>query len=85
MKNVQIGKRLFAAVCFLFVFVGMALAQQTIKGTVFGSDDEPILGANVLEKGTTNGTVTDMDGEFALSVKKRLPWSSATLVTNPRR
>lgn len=42
-------------------------AKQTIKGVVqdaFG----PIAGANVIEKGTTNGTITDMDGNFTLDV-----------------
>lgn len=39
-----------------------------IKGTVTDSKGEPIIGANILEKGTTNGTITDMDGNFTLSV-----------------
>ena len=42
-------------------------AKHTIKGVVedqFG----PIAGANVVEKGTTNGTITDMDGNFSLEV-----------------
>lgn len=44
-------------------------AQQTkiITGTVTGTDGEPIIGANVIEKGTTNGTVTDIDGKYTLS------------------
>jgi hypothetical protein len=33
-------------------------------------NDEPIIGVNVVEKGTTNGTVTDVDGNFSLSVKE---------------
>ena len=42
-------------------------AKYTIKGIV---EDEfgPVAGANVVEKGTTNGTITDMDGNFALKV-----------------
>ncbi len=36
-----------------------------IKGTVTDSKGEPIIGANILEKGTTNGTITDMDGNFS--------------------
>ena len=49
-------------------------AKHTIKGVVedqFG----PIAGANVVEKGTTNGTITDMDGNYRLNVTK----SPATL------
>ena len=53
--------------------------QQTItvKGQVLDSNGEPIIGANVLEKGTTNGTITDMDGNFTLNVR-----SNATLVVS---
>ena len=48
-----------------------AIAQQTIKkisGTVVDTKGEPIIGANILEKGSTNGTITDIDGKFQLSV-----------------
>jgi TonB-linked SusC/RagA family outer membrane protein len=47
-----------------------ALAQQRISGTVVDVNDEPIIGVNVVEKGTTNGTVTDVGGNFSLSVKE---------------
>lgn len=49
-----------------------ALAQnQTVKGTVVDENDEPIIGATVLVNGTTsNGTVTDLDGKFTISVPK---------------
>lgn len=43
--------------------------QQTKKITGVVSDAAPIIGANVLEKGTTNGVITDIDGNFALNVK----------------
>lgn len=43
-------------------------ADRTIKGTVLDASGEPIIGANVVEKGTTNGTVTDLDGKFTLDV-----------------
>lgn len=43
--------------------------QQTKKITGVVSDAMgPIIGANVLEKGTTNGVITDIDGNFALNV-----------------
>lgn len=46
-------------------------AQQAViaNGKVVDSDGNPIIGATVLEKGTNNGTVTDIDGFFTLSVK----------------
>ncbi len=56
---------------FLFVPV-MAFAQQkTISGTVTSATDGlGVIGAAVMEKGTTNGTTTDIDGKFAISVKE---------------
>ena len=42
--------------------------QHEIKGRVSDSNGEPLLGANILEKGTTNGAQTDFDGDFKLSV-----------------
>ena len=45
-----------------------ALAQASIRGTVTSSDGEPIIGANVIELGSNNGTVTDLDGNYQLKV-----------------
>ena len=42
--------------------------EKTIKGIIVDQQGEPIIGANVIENGTTNGTVTDFDGNFTLSV-----------------
>lgn len=41
---------------------------QVVAGKVFDKSGEPIIGANVIIKGTTNGTVTDLDGNFSLEV-----------------
>ena len=43
-------------------------AKKKVTGTVSDENGEPIIGANVVEKGTTNGTITDMDGRFTLDV-----------------
>ena len=51
-----------------------ATIQQSIKnisGTITDSKGEPIIGANVIEKGSTNGTITDIDGKFSLSVPNK--------------
>ena len=46
-----------------------AYSQGTVTGSVTDSDlGGPLPGANVLEKGTSNGTVTDFDGNFTLNV-----------------
>ncbi|KOS05866.1 TonB-dependent receptor [Flavobacterium akiainvivens] len=44
-----------------------SLVQQTVKGKVLDESGLPLAGATVLEKGTTNSTVTDMDGNFTIS------------------
>ena len=62
----------FLSVCFLLLLVCMGVTAQTnykISGTVVAAkDSEPLIGVNVLQKGTTNGIVTDIDGNFTLSV-----------------
>jgi iron complex outermembrane receptor protein len=50
------------------LFLTTALAQTTVKGKVLDEFGESIIGANVVEKGTTNGTVTDLDGSYSLTV-----------------
>lgn len=45
-------------------------SEQKIAGTVVDANNEPVIGANVLVKGTTNGVITDMDGKFALTVSR---------------
>ena len=42
--------------------------QKAITGIIKDVNGEPIIGANVVEKGTTNGTVTDIEGRFSLNV-----------------
>ena len=43
-------------------------AQQEITGTVVDETGEGVIGATVKEKGTSNGTVTDLDGNFKLKI-----------------
>lgn len=42
--------------------------KRQITGTVIDVHGEPIVGANIVEKGTTNGVITDVDGKFSLSI-----------------
>ena len=59
-------KLVLVAVCLVFG-VTAALAQRTISGTVTDAETgEPLIGANVLIKGTSTGTVTDLDGNFSI-------------------
>ncbi len=43
--------------------------KSFIKGHIKDTNGDPVIGASILEKGTTNGTITDIDGNFSLSVK----------------
>ena len=63
--------------CSLF-FLGYALAQRTITGTVSDVGGEPLIGASVLVKGTTVGTVTEVDGSYSINV----PSGGTTLVVS---
>ena len=56
---------LLSVLCCLTV---SAQQQITAKGSVLSSDNEPVVGATVLQTGTSNGTVTDVNGEFTITV-----------------
>ena len=75
-------KRLTFLLFCLLLGIGMANAQTTkVTGTVISAEDnEPIIGASIVVKGTTIGTVTDFNGAFSLDV----PSSAKTLVL-PRK
>ena len=55
----------------------IAQSDKKITGTVLDATGMPVIGANVMVKGTTNGTITDMDGKFSLDVEE-----GATLVVS---
>ena len=68
------AKRLILS--FLTLMVAMTMqAQQEISGNVVDPEGEPIIGATVMEKGTSNGVITDIDGNFRMKVQ-----TGATLV-----
>ncbi|MDR2003364.1 MAG: carboxypeptidase-like regulatory domain-containing protein, partial [Prevotella sp.] len=71
-------RKLMLFLTCLFISVGLATAQiQTVTGTVISEEDgQPVVGASVLVKGTTVGTITDIDGKFTLS---NVPSSAKTL------
>ncbi len=53
---------------FCFMLFSSLLTAQTISGTVTDESGEPLIGANVVIKGTTTGVITDYDGKFSLDV-----------------
>ena len=64
MKNFK--NLLFVA---LFFVTATVLGQTKITGTVVDETNQPLPGASVVVKGTTNGTSTDFDGKFTLTAK----------------
>ena len=60
-------RKLFLLLVTLFTAV-TAMAQQKVSGKVVDADGQPLFGAGVLVKGTTTGAVTDLDGNFELTV-----------------
>jgi len=63
-------RRAMAIVLFLgIVQVIFAQAKVNVTGKVLDQNGEPVIGANVVEAGTTNGSITDLDGNYTLSVK----------------
>ena len=67
--------KLFLAL--FFIGAGAVMAQAQVRGTVTDENGESVIGASVVVKGTTVGTVTDMDGKFALP---EVPSSAKTLM-----
>jgi len=65
-KHSAMNKFLLSA--FFFLCGLYCMAQHTVTGIIIDEDDLPLIGVNVLEKGSYNGTVTDIDGKFSLEV-----------------
>ncbi|MEX0996365.1 MAG: TonB-dependent receptor [Flavobacteriaceae bacterium] len=66
-------KTFFPLILFLLCFT--TYSQTTVTGNVVDNNSLPILGANVIVTGTTQGTVTDFDGNFTLTVNEELPFT----------
>ena len=58
----------------LIMSISLMAQQRRITGTVTDSrDNSAMIGVNIMEKGTLNGTVTDIDGNFSLNVTTQDP------------
>ena len=70
--------KLFMLLSFLFMSMGYVFAQtRTIEGVVISAEDnEPVIGASVIVKGTTVGASTDIDGKFTIP---NVPSSAKTI------
>ena len=63
-------RRFLSALLALTFAIGISAQQITVNGTVTDPNNEPLIGASVLQKGSTKGTTTDFDGKFTLDVPK---------------
>ncbi len=66
--KIHLRKLVLASLALLLMGSGGAYAQQKISGTVRDTNGDAVIGAGVFLKGSTTGTVTDVDGKFTLSV-----------------
>ena len=73
LKLLQMSENNYQRIYVLVVFVLMGISsfaqQLPVKGKIVShNDNEPIIGATIIEKGTNNGTVSDLDGNFTLNL-----------------
>ncbi|MDP4819689.1 MAG: SusC/RagA family TonB-linked outer membrane protein [Saprospiraceae bacterium] len=68
MKTKPILQKALILLCFLVSGAGVYGQAGMVTGVVSSEDGEPLIGANVLVKGTSRGTVTDLDGKFSVEV-----------------
>ena len=71
-------KRAFSVLLLTLVAITGAVAQSLVRGTVIDDTGLEVIGASILVKGTNQGTITDMDGKFSLSV----PDANAVIVVS---
>ncbi len=64
-------RRLSSALLLTFISTSINAQDINVKGRVIDENGEPIIGANILVKGTTNGTISDYDGNFTLEVSDK--------------
>ena len=64
-------KNMRTVLLMLFATISLSLSAQsvTLSGNVKDKTGEPVIGASVVEKGTTNGTITDFDGNYTIDAE----------------
>lgn len=66
-------KILISLIFVVTLNIGISFAQSVeVTGVVTDTNNEPLIGATVMVKGTTTGTITDFDGKFVLFVKTQM-------------
>ncbi len=67
-KILAMKTKIIFLVLIAFAIVQSSIAQITVSGTVLDENNQGLPGVNVVEKGTTNGTITDLNGQYSLTV-----------------
>ena len=71
LRRLEKFQRLFFVALLSVLAVGAFAQSKTVSGTVLDKTGESVIGASVVVKGTTNGTITDIDGQFTLMVSEK--------------
>ena len=74
MNSINIFRKLFVLCAFLFS-TNLMFSQNIVSGSISDAEGNPLPGVSIVEKGTSNGTVSDFDGNFQLNAG-----DSATLI-----
>jgi len=85
MKNYYILKmKLLLVTVFVLIGTGVFAQVLEVSGQVVDSEDnESLPGVTVVEKGTTNGTITDIDGNYTISIPESATLVLSLLFRNP--
>ena len=73
MKKIKLTS--FIVLCLFFIGVVSISAQSTVSGVITSVEGEGLIGANVVVEGTTEGTITDIDGSYTLSTSQNPPYN----------
>ena len=80
------NKKILTALLSLLMALSTYAQQLTVHGTVIAkADDEPLIGASVIDQSTGNGVTTDLDGNFVIKVQKGLSFLYPMLVSCHKR
>src|SRR3712207_5412835 len=69
-NHLSVMKRLAVLLLVMCATISAFAQKVSVKGTVTDRQNEPIIGASILEQGTSNGVATDLDGNFTIQVDK---------------
>ena len=73
MKRTNFLKKLSGFLCLMFFTAQLAFSQGTVSGTITDDTGEPLIGANVLIQNTTDGNITDFDGNYNVTTTASFP------------